>query len=296
MTDLDDRVLSEATERGTLRAEDLVALCERYDGDDGPGVPRKTLLAYARELADAEERVALDTRSERLNDQEEYAITDGLLIQELEAHLADEERGAAENGVFNLDGADDRVSAYPAPWHEAIGGETDIRAVLRFLEEAEPFRQDEESGAGKVSTERVIAVASAVGGLDPETARERLADLEDEGEIVEDSESVSYRELRSRESDGEASDLPPVLDFRNALDEIEARAESDVTEDTDAIRATLEAFAKRDQADRESLLSDIDRLTVGVESPRDVDSTRFDVGSARVERTLGSFFARVVIP
>jgi hypothetical protein len=268
-TDLDDRVLEEATDRGTLRAEELLALCEGYstgDEEGKPGLTRETLVAYARALDDHEADVALDTHAEGLTDQETHAISDGLLIQELRTRRTDASEWEGE-GIYVLDASEDRLSAFPATWHEAVGGETDLGELFRFLERVEPFRQDETAGTGKVSPDRLLALASAVGGLDPESARERLAELNEAGELVEVSESPSHAGLEARGIEGEeATDLPPTLDFRNALDEIEARSESDVEDTTDSIRDRLAAFAESDRAGRESLLSDIDRLTIDLES------------------------------
>jgi hypothetical protein len=265
MTDPDDRVIDEATRRGTLRAEELIAICEEYSPDDDPGVTRETLMACARELADHETDVVLDTHADDLDDEDAHSISDGILIQELRARRTDATEWEGET-VYELGTEDDRLSAYPRSWHEEIGGETDIEAIFRFLEDTQPFARDDAAGTGKVSADRVITVASTVGALDPETARERLSGLDDEGEIVEASTSPDHSGLRSRDSEDGASDLPPTLDFRNALDEIEARTDADVSEITDEIRAKLEEFAERDGAGRESLLSDIDRLTVDLES------------------------------
>jgi hypothetical protein len=266
MANPDDRILEAATDEGTLRAERLLSICEEYDAEAEPGVTRDTLVTYARALDDHETNVELDTQAEGLTDQDSHAISDGLLIQELRTRRTDATEWEGR-GIYELDAEEDRLSAFPAAWHEAVGGETDMGELFRFLEDTEPFRQDDEAGTGKVSPDRLIALASAVGGLDPETARERLSDLDEAGEIVEVSESPAHRGLESRGVEGEqASDLPPTLDFRNALDEIEARADADVSEQTDTIRDRLAEFAERDGAGRESLLSDIDRLTVDLES------------------------------
>jgi len=289
-TAFDDRVLDAATERGTLRAEDLLALCEQYDTENTPGIAQDSLVAAARDLANVDGEVALDTRAEELSDQDSYTISDGLLLQELRARRADgadtdaADTNAADgtgDGIYVLDEKADRLSAFPESWHEAIGGETDVRAVFDFLQETEPFRKDERAGTGKVSAERVATVASAVGGLAPGEARDHLSDLEDEGELVEASRSPEHEGLRAREAGdadesaesngaaGKASGLPPTLDFRTALDEIDARADTDVSDQTNEIRDRLAEFAERDgdgRTGRESLLSDIDRLTVDIES------------------------------
>ena len=266
-TDLDDRILEEATDRGTLRAEELLTLCEGYSTDDEPGLTRETLVAYARALDEREADVALDTQAEGLTDQETHAISDGLLIQELRTRRTDAFEWEGE-GIYVLDASEDRLSAFPAAWHEEVGGETDLGELFAFLREIEPFRRDAEAGTGKVSPDRLIALASAVGGLDPESARERLAELKEGGEIVEVSESPSHEGLKARgaEIGTGGADLPPTLDFRDALDEIEARSESDVEEETDTIRNRLAAFAEGNRAGRGSLLSDIDRLTVDLET------------------------------
>ncbi|MFC5972787.1 hypothetical protein ACFPYI_15730 [Halomarina salina] len=51
--------------------------------------------------------------------------------------------------------------------------------------------------------------------------------------------------------------LPPLLDVRDALDDIEREADADVSDDVDAIRADLDRLAEHDEAS-DSVVSDVE--------------------------------------
>lgn len=55
-----------------------------------------------------------------------------------------------------------------------------------------------------------------------------------------------------------SNDLPPVIDVRDALSDIEASADADVSGEVETIRASLAELAGRERAGQQSVLDDID--------------------------------------
>lgn len=185
MTDLNDRVFEEAAaERRTLLPEELVELIERHHAHEQPGVAWEVLSDYA---------AALDDELGGQFDADSFL--DGLEEQVTEAGT-----WQGPNTLYVLD--DDRVSRYPARWHEALEGETDIREYVRFLvEEAEDFEGAIDSGgAGPgVPENDLLRVVAVVGRTDRETAKERLEECRNAGELTEDADQHPDARVRLAE-------------------------------------------------------------------------------------------------
>lgn len=71
-----------------------------------------------------------------------------------------------------------------------------------------------------------------------------------------------------------SDDLPPILDVRDALDDIETSADADVGDDLDAIRARLDELDDRGRADDQSVVDDIDGLVLGLRESLDGEADR----------------------
>lgn len=173
MTDLDERVLNEARQQGSnLLTEELLALIERHHPHETPGVTRETVGRYADALADTQA----------------YEFDPTAFDDELTKRLTDAETWQGRTALYALD--DDRVSVYPARWHDRLGGSTDVREFVRFLLEREAFLADLDSGgAGHgIPEDTLLDVVAVVGRIDREDAKATLERHRAEGELVEDAD------------------------------------------------------------------------------------------------------------
>ncbi|HET7323616.1 MAG TPA: hypothetical protein VFJ06_04730 [Halococcus sp.] len=268
MVELEERVLSAAKEREALSVDDLLRLVQQHHSPDEPGVAHDTLMEYGRALTDA--NLTLDARSDPLRGTAPE-FTDGTLEHELDERLTDDESWVGEDALYELD--DDRVSIYPAPWHDALDGTTDLTECIRFIRDESGFKEAPGVGTGTgVPEELVLDVATVIGGFSPEEASTRLEERKEQGEIIEDRTTAQGSGLSVRgESDDE---LPPMLDIRDALDDIETSAESDVSDDINDVRQSLAEFNERDRANQESLLTDIEDRLVGLRESLAGDADR----------------------
>lgn len=71
-----------------------------------------------------------------------------------------------------------------------------------------------------------------------------------------------------------SDDLPPIIDIRDALSDIESQSETDVSDDTAAIRERLDELAGRDRAGEQSVLDDIDDRVLGLRESLDGKADR----------------------
>ncbi|MFD1585807.1 hypothetical protein ACFR9U_02335 [Halorientalis brevis] len=173
MAELSDDVLEEAAHRGeTLLVEDLVSLAERAH-DDEPGIERDRLTTYAEALAERRD-VDFDLQ----------AFDKGVADR-----LTDAETWTDRDRLYEL--GDGRLSLYPAEWHAALGGSTDVAEYIAFLERDAPEfvldRGTAEVGPG-IPQQKLLDIVAVVGRVDRETARAALADARDAGEVVEDAD------------------------------------------------------------------------------------------------------------
>lgn len=84
-----------------------------------------------------------------------------------------------------------------------------------------------------------------------------------------------------------SDDLPPILDVRDALDDIETSADADVGDDLDAIRARLDELDDRGRADDQSVVDDIDGLVLGLRESLDGEADRRAEGVQNRLRKIG---------
>lgn len=185
MTELNDEVFAAARQRGrTLLTEELVALIERHHPHDRPGVEREVVTQYA----------------DRLDDETSYDFDRDAFIDEVDARLVDTETWQDTDALYAI--GDDRVSSYPARWHDALGGSTDVREYVEFLlEETDGYLDDLESGAAGrgIPEDELLDVVSVVGRTDRETAKAAVEKGRDAGELAEDADQHPDARVRPAE-------------------------------------------------------------------------------------------------
>jgi len=171
MVEPSQAVVDEAVHEGeTMSVRDLVERIERYH--DGPGVDRDTVAAYAREL----------------ESRRDYAFDAEAFLDDVAAHTTDAETWEGNNRLYAL--GKDRISLFPAQFHDQLGGSTDVPEYLRFfLDDAPAFLDDiGRSAAGGVPEDALIEVVEAVGRVDRGAATEALHEARDAGAVIEDTD------------------------------------------------------------------------------------------------------------
>jgi hypothetical protein len=181
MVDTNERILAEAVHRGeSMVVDELVALIEQYHPHEQPGVAWETLEAYADALEDTELSFDAEEFLDMVNEQ-----------------LTDPDAAYTTDAFYHLD--DDRVSRYPSHWHDKLGGEDDLREHVKFLGALDPEGESgaDLGGTGRGVPEQVLLdAASIVGRTDPDTVKNRLEDLRDRGELVEDADQHPNARVR----------------------------------------------------------------------------------------------------
>lgn len=164
MTDVREEVVEELDSHSeTLTLHEFVQFVEAHHRDEGRGVDRDLLAAYADAVYFD---VDLDAIDERLTDSDEW-----------------------EAGGRFYDLGDGLLSAYPQDWHETISDPDDIRDLIEVLqtEVTDPEGDQREAVTEKrgVPQPKVVRVAKTVAGIDRETTRDRIEELRDADEIEE---------------------------------------------------------------------------------------------------------------
>lgn len=169
MTEVDDNVIAEITDRGqNVRFKELIGLIERAH-PDAPGVTQETLNAYAHELGDAPS----------------VPFTPEELLSTVDDWLTDSDTWVGQKALYSLDG---RISVYPARWHDTLGGDIDIPAYIQFIEddvvsnETDITRADPGDG---IDEEDLLDLVATVGRTDKGAVKSRLEQLRDRGVIAE---------------------------------------------------------------------------------------------------------------
>jgi hypothetical protein len=168
MVEVNERVITEATHRGrNLLLRELVALIERYHHHNSPGIARETIETYGKVLAD----------------KHAYQIDTEDLMKEIDEHLVEAETWVDNTALYPVNG---RVSAYPTQWHEELGGSTDVRAYLQFLQNEDSGFTHDSAGAGQgIPEEDLLDIVATVGRTDRQEAKATLSDLRQRGDLVE---------------------------------------------------------------------------------------------------------------
>ena len=185
MVEINERIVAEADDRGeSLLVDEFLTLIEQYHSHDRPGIAWETLEAYTEAMGGTDYGHSHDM--EGVLDAVDERLTDG------------EYRTDAFYRV-----GDDRVSVYPASWHDELGGEIDLREYVRFLTNRDI---DAENGAelgangGGVPEPLLIEIAGIVGRTDPDTVKSRLEDLREQHELVEGADQHPNARVRLPEN------------------------------------------------------------------------------------------------
>lgn len=184
MSEVDESVLAEITDHSqNVLFRELLLMIERAHPETS-GIARETLDAYARELGAATAvpftpQELLDTIDDRLVEIETWVDTETL---------------------YRLD---DRISAYPARWHDVLGGTVDIPAYIRFIEDEVDGNETDltraQPGDG-IHEQDLLDLVAVIGRTDRETVKSRLEHLRDRGDIAEgaDQHPDAHVYLRER--------------------------------------------------------------------------------------------------
>ena len=169
--ELSESLFREAGERSEyLGPREFVALAERHAGgtDRGaePGVPEEWLLEHVETLADESHVEAESFRTDLA------AVT-------TDSAAWDDDRAVYEVG-------EDRLSAYPPAWHEALGGTTSLPEVVRYLLDESDYRPVDAGAGDGVPEDDLLDVAAAVAGFTRDGAKAALEDCRADGRLVED--------------------------------------------------------------------------------------------------------------
>lgn len=172
MDDFDDEVFERAVHRGeSMDYGDFFDFVERFHDDGRPGVSRDALAAYAEELTS----------------RRDFSFDAGGFLDAVDERATDAETWAGPDRFYLLE--DDRLSKFPARWHDRLGGSTDVAEYLRFVQdETEGFLEDlAKTGAGAgVPEDTLLHMIEVLGRVDHEGATEALSRARHEGEVVEE--------------------------------------------------------------------------------------------------------------
>lgn len=166
---VDESVIEEITEHSqNVLFRELLLMIERSHSETA-GISRETIDAYASELGKATA----------------VAFTPEELLDTVDDRLVDTDTWVDTKTLYPLD---DRISVYPARWHDALGGTVDIPAYIRFIEDEVDGNDTDltraQPGDG-LHEQDLLDLVAVVGRTDRETAKSRLEQLRDRGEIAE---------------------------------------------------------------------------------------------------------------
>jgi hypothetical protein len=175
MADVRDAVVDEVTQRGrNLLLTELLRLIERQHPEESPGVTRGTLEAYADTLA-GEPRIKFEANE---------------LMEEIDAARIDAETWVGDDVLYDLgengENGEDRLSAYPRGWHDRLGGETDVREYVEYLESDESGFTDDSPRGGRgegIDQPTLLEVVSVLGDVDQGTVRAQIEERRAEGQL-----------------------------------------------------------------------------------------------------------------
>jgi hypothetical protein len=175
MADVRDAVIDEVIQRGrNLLLTELLRLIERQHPEESPGVTRGTLEAYADTLA-GEPSIKFEANE---------------LMEEIDAARIDAETWVGDDVLYDLgengENGEDRLSAYPRGWHDRLGGETDVREYVEYLESDESGFTDDSPRGGRgegIDQPTLLEVVSVLGDVDQGTVRAQIEERRAEGQL-----------------------------------------------------------------------------------------------------------------
>lgn len=172
MADTDQQVVEEIIDEGdSLDTDAFIDVLERLH-DDRSGVSETAIDAYAN---------ALEAREDSTFDSEAFH-------EVLSDRRTDADSWVPESDpLYELDG--DRISQYPATWHDRLNGERDPVAYLRFFEAAAPsVLTNAPGGRQGINEDTLIDAMMVVGGMGRQPAKAAIEAARDDDRVVEDAD------------------------------------------------------------------------------------------------------------
>jgi len=163
MVEVREQVVEELdAHQETLRLHEYVQMIETHHLDEGPGVDRDLLAAYA-------DAVGFDVD-----------------VSAVEDRLTDSHAWEPGDRLYELD--DGRISTYPQDWHETVSDPDDVLALVELIAEQVTEPEGDQRRAvteNGVPEQKVVRVAGTVAEIDRETVRDRLHELHRDDELEE---------------------------------------------------------------------------------------------------------------
>ncbi len=271
MEGINEQALEELLHRGRwLGFADFVRLIEQEHPHDEPGVPRDVLTAYATAIVDD------------LGGSAPFTVEEADRL--IDRHLTDS--GVwLEYGLYEV--GPDRVSAYPAPWHDRLDGETDPRAYVEVMrDELAAARGFAARGADApgVPKQQLLDAMAVLGRMDRGEATVAVDDERKRGglelypfqnpeaevRLADRNEAAESGAADDERGDGERSPSSPLLvDVRDDLRYLKENGDETVRNRIDGIETELASLAGEDVLDRERSLDGIERALLAIRLEND---------------------------
>ena len=169
MTNVNDAVVERVTDRGrNLLLTEAVGLIERHHPSDARGLGRETLRAYAEAFAE----------------EPNFGFAPEKFVESVDDALVGVETYVGDDALYDL--GDDRISVYPRAWHDRLGGETDIREYVAYLESDESGFADNSPRGGRgdgIDQPTLLDVVAVLSDLDRNAARAQIEERRANGQI-----------------------------------------------------------------------------------------------------------------
>jgi hypothetical protein len=169
MTEVEDVVIETVIDRSrNLLLTELVGLIEREHRTESPGIARGTLGTYADVLAD---------QPNLQFDPEQFANA-------IEDARIGTRTWVDDDALYDL--GDDRLSVYPQAWHDRLGGETDVREYIEYLQSDESGFADGTPRGGRgdgIDQPTLVDVVSMLGDVDRNAVQAQIEDRRAEGQL-----------------------------------------------------------------------------------------------------------------
>lgn len=201
MVETSEQVLEEARQRGEkLLTRDFVSLIERHHLNE-QGVSREMLDAYDEAIAN-DDMVPFEA---------------GEVTSAVENRSVDEETWVDDEALYWI--GNDRVSIFPARWHDELSETTDLRAYVDVIGDviggSDPDTDEPQGGMGTsvgggvgsgVPEQLLLDAASVIGGAERESAKDQLEERRNNGELVQDADQHPEARVYLSEEAGEMRD------------------------------------------------------------------------------------------
>lgn len=185
MTEVRDAVIDEVTHRSrNLSTPESVELIERHHRNELPGIDRGTLAAYAEALAD----------------EPNFEFDPDEFETRVDERLVGGETWVDDEALYDL--GNDRISAYPRAWHDRLGGETDVREYVAYLQsDASGFAESDPYDEQGVPESTLLDVVPVVGRTDRDAVKAQIEDRRAAGEISQGADQHPNVRVRLESSD-----------------------------------------------------------------------------------------------